>query len=470
MPIKFASGGFRDQNCSGVRHFLSFQVDVSSIQDGSAMQDLLMVACAGLACTGTCSVDMHPASLVAPLYKSILYEMSSQAAHLEMPTMSLAEVSRIHGLSRPVWWQNVQLCKRWFLLVANHYDDELKSYYVPSAVYSLRQSLGRISHVAAVQTFMTMGATQIEVMQLNGQTLIAVSNYYNGSSHHITSAIYSFGRAYRESCGPGIEPEMLLIQEFESHGARSLSHLSFSSEHALLAVAHEKGGKVALMQWDEEIQEFLIVAEHACRAPAHLVSWVAERDGYEHTGIVGGLGFGFIAVASSISDAIILRVGSGGDVRVVHTLATGPADALSLFRGHLLKDVSSTSERCLIIAVQDSHGAGSGSSDIYCSHASSEEVGVGGGKWIRHFAVGSAASGALELVDINGERILLSGQSWAQDLQVCILCFLFFPCQREKGRSTMIVHQYQRIGQLKQVKHRTSKLKIPHHKIMHTCQ
>jgi hypothetical protein len=421
MPITFDNGGFLEQNCTGVRHLLSFQMDVSSSQDGSVLQNLLIVACAGLTCDGTCSPEVNPALLQAPFHKSILYDMSSPVRELDMPTVSLSEILQIHGSSRPVWWQNVQLCNRWFLLVANHYDEKLKSYYAPSAVYALRQTFqGTISHVAAIQTFMTMGATQIEAIQLNGHTLIAVSNYYNGSSHQMPSAIYSFGRQYEERCGPGIEPEMQLLQEFESDGARSLTHLSFSSDHVLLAVAHEKGGHVSLMQWNEQHQEFHVVAKYTCASPLHMASWVAERDGVQHTGITGGRGFGFISVTSSVGDTVILRVSSGGDVRAVHTLPTGPADALSLVRGHLLKDVSWISECCLIIALRNGADVGSGSSEIYCSHGSSADVGVGGGKWIRHFDVGTSASGALKLVDISSERILLSGNSWGQDLQVCM--------------------------------------------------
>jgi len=204
------------QNCSGVRHLMPFRLDVSSIKDGSAIQDFLMVACAGIPCAQHCQGQVDPENLNTLTYTSVLYSMSANPVAIppaHFPEISFVQVTRIGTSSRAVWWQRVELCARQFLLVANHFDQQLSSYYVPSAVYALRQSAGSISEVAAVQTFMTMGAAHIEVFTLNGQTLVALSNYYNGSSYHVPSAIYSFGREYRQMCGPGVEPasEILLI-------------------------------------------------------------------------------------------------------------------------------------------------------------------------------------------------------------------------------------------------------------------
>lgn len=214
---------------------------------------------------------------------------------------------------------------------------------------------------------------------------------------------------------------VLLLQEFETLGARSMAHFTFSKKRVLLVVAQEMGDLVSVMQWDYTSEQFLVIAEHTIRAPTHLVSWVAEQDSEIH----GVGGYGFVSVASSTDNVAILRVDSQGNITRVHTLATGPAEALSVFKGHRLKDsvpysVSpSERERCVMVAIR-----GHDSSEIHCSHQSSAEMGVGGGRWIRDFIVNTKKSGSLALVTLSGTRYMLSGNGWGSDMEVrCALVY-----------------------------------------------
>jgi hypothetical protein len=285
---------------------------------------------------------------------------------------------------------------------------------VASAVYAIRQQVPGVSQIVRIATFVTVGAMHMEVMAVNdmrcsaaapnegsscSRTLVAVSNYFNGSSYDFLDP----------NVGPGVDVTMKLVQEFKTQGARTMTHLALSAQVILLAVANEKGDSVSLMTWDHESMRFDFVAEHVCAAPTFLVSWVGEY---------GDDGFGFIAAASNVGDTVILRVDSAANIRVVQSLLTGPANALSVFTGHLAKASWSGRERCLMVAVRALAGERQASSEIHCSQPSSDDFGAGEGRWIRHFIVDTKDSGAIELIDLEGFRFMLSGNGFGRDMEV----------------------------------------------------
>ena len=76
------------------------------------------------------------------------------------------------------------------MLLAYHYNMETRSYQTYSVLYDLESVLQLsplISEVASVETF---GAAHIETFELEGEVYVAVSNYYDGFSHNISSAVY----------------------------------------------------------------------------------------------------------------------------------------------------------------------------------------------------------------------------------------------------------------------------------------
>jgi hypothetical protein len=392
VPLKISlqesnasNGGFYTQNCEGVRRFLKFQLSMSKFGDQSTY-DFLMVSCS-------------ETSAQIKKYSSALYKIQALANTSQEESIVFDEFLHVSSSSGAVW-QTFDQCGWPMFLVNSEGSSE------PSGVHTIRQGANGIFEMVQIQTFMTAETMHTEVMKINGQTIVAV-NYYANSSNNVSSHVYSLDCLVHRKTG--IDVDIKLLQEFETQGARTMTHLAFSAQNSiLLAVAHEKGNKVSLMKWEEDAMQFSVVGSHVLLEPTYLVSWVGGED--------GDVGFGFIAAGSSVGDTVILRVDSNANIVVVQSLATGPVNALSVFTGRLQREPLSNVERCLLVAVRERAGESAASSEIHCSSHRS-------GLWIRHFIIDTKETGALELISLDGARYMLSGNGWGRDMEVHMIAY-----------------------------------------------
>jgi len=400
-----SSGASADGSGSCGHKLLPFQLDLSRFQDGTDMANFLMVSSSHLQHPDTASTASECVST------HVLYTLEvGVAGNLPSPGLTLTQAARVNSSAHDVVWQHAAVCSRPFLLAASH-RDAAGNFACSSAVYEIRQSSGNtgdVSEVVAIGAFQTTGAIDLELMEVEGETVVGVSNYYDGTSHTLSSAIYSFGWEYRRTCAPDVPgPSMELLQEFETIGARSMTHLAFPERAMFLAVAHEKGDKISLMRWTNSTTKFVLVAEHACQAPTIMVSWVdpvrqnlVDRRGY-------------IATASSRGDTLILQVDVTGHITLLGALDTGPAVGLAGLSGHLLKprSVLTDQNRCLAVSGL--------STIIFCLHYGSSGAGSSSRlEWSRQFVVGDGQSGAVELLLLGEEPFLLAGNGSEGRLEV----------------------------------------------------
>jgi len=248
VPLKISlkesnasNGGFYYQNCEGVRRFLKFQLSMSKFGDPSTY-DFLMVSC-------------PEASAQIKEYSSVLYKIPVLVNTSLVESIVFNEFLHVSSSSGAVW-QTFDQCG-WPMFLVNSEGSSK-----PSAVYTIRQGADGIFEMVQIQTFMTADTMHTEVMKINGQTIVAV-NYYANSSNNVSSHVYSLDCLVQRKTGI-FDVDIKLLQEFETQGAGAMTHLAFSAQSILLAVAHEKGNKVSLMKWEQDSMQFSVVGKKLC--------------------------------------------------------------------------------------------------------------------------------------------------------------------------------------------------------------
>ena len=228
-----------------------------------------------------------------------------------------------------------------YLMSVSHYSRDLESYALPSVLYRLQmQSATGPRAWLPVQTYTTYGATQVVSFRIDRDVFLAISNYYNGSSHHVMSEVVRFTVVDAQGQYTPL-PLLNSNQSIATVGARAVAHFhgagSPKERDEMLLFTSELTDTIHFLVWDRDAAQFVM-----CHQLFHVrPTSVAVTTTSSTTHMIG--------IASALQDvAIFSTAGLGLSRQLVklQTLATGPGHylrALTL-RVHLIPTAESVRE------------------------------------------------------------------------------------------------------------------------------
>ena len=159
-----------------------------------------------------------------------------------------------------------------YLAVANHYDGS--SYNKDSKIYQWDSSTNLFDEV---QGILTNGAIDFESFIIDGETYLAVANYYNDSTRNIDSKIYQWDSSTNQ---------FEEIQAIATHGANDFESFTINGR-PYLAVANYSDDSTAnidskIYQWNDATNQFDEdeVQTFPTNGPRSLESFVIDDETY----------------------------------------------------------------------------------------------------------------------------------------------------------------------------------------------
>ena len=228
-----------------------------------------------------------------------------------------------------------------YLMTVSHYSRDLESYALPSVLYRLQMHNATGPRAwMPVQTYATYGATQVVSFRIDRDVFLAISNYFNGSSHHVMSEVVRFTVVDAQGQYTPV-PLLNSNQSIATVGARAVAHFhgagSPKVRDEMLLFTSELNDTIHFLVWDRDAAQFVTCQQLFHARPTSVA--VTSTSSTTH----------MIGIASALQDvAVFSTVGLGRSRQLVklQTLATGPAHyfgALTL-RIHLIPTAESPRE------------------------------------------------------------------------------------------------------------------------------
>ena len=191
------------------------------------------------------SIDGETYLAVANHYNNSTYNLDSHIYQWNSTTNQFDEVQDIET-NGALDFESFTIDGQTYLAVANHRNDS--TYNIDSHIYQWNEATNQFDQIQAIAT---NGAYDFESFTIDGQTYLAVANYYNDSTRNLDSHIYQWNSTTNQFDE---------VQDIETNGAYDFASFTIDGQ-TYLAVANNyndstRNIKSHIYQWSSTTNQF----------------------------------------------------------------------------------------------------------------------------------------------------------------------------------------------------------------------